>query len=53
MTLVYRVFDDLDIPLEKRADLYSVATKVVGDDFDSNNVRETVEFNYRKMSKAV
>lgn len=49
---VYKIFDDLDIPPGMRSKLYSIVKDVVGKDFDYNNVRETVEFNFGKMSKA-
>ncbi len=48
---VYKIFDDADVPPKERSKLYSVVKSVVDNDFDYDNVREVVEFNFRKMSK--
>lgn len=48
---VYGIFNDLDIPAEMRSKLYDAVKIVVGEDFDYDNVREFVEFNFKKMSK--
>jgi superfamily I DNA and RNA helicase len=48
---VHSIFDDLDIPIEIRNKLYTAVKSIVGDDFDYDNVREVVEFSYKKMCR--
>ena len=48
---VYGIFDDLDVPHKMRSKLYDAAKNLVGEDFDYDNVREFIEFNFKKMNK--
>lgn len=47
---VYKIFDDLKIPIEQRKKLFDAVKNIAGDDFDYDNIREIVSFNFEKMS---
>lgn len=46
---VQQIFDDLDVLPIFRPNLLEAIKRVAGDNFDYDSVRETVDFNYRKM----
>lgn len=44
-----QIFDELDVLPIFRENLQEAARKVFADEFDYENLRETIEFNYKKM----
>lgn len=48
---VNRIFDELDVLPIFRTPLMDIVKKVAGDDFDYDNVKEVVAFNYNKMKE--
>lgn len=48
---VTSIFDTMSIPKGYRQDLLDILKKTIGEDFDVDNVRETIDFNYRKMRR--
>jgi len=46
------IFDDLEVMPIFRDDLLETVKKIVGEDFDRENVAEIVEFNYKRMTRA-
>jgi len=48
---VCSIFDDLDIPNTERERLYKIVQSIANNDFDYDNVKEIIEFSYKKMSR--
>lgn len=46
------IFDELEVMPIFRDDLLETVKKIVGEDFDRENVAELVEFNYKRMTRA-
>jgi superfamily I DNA and RNA helicase len=47
------IFDELNIERQYRDKLFSIVKSTAGDDFDDDNVKEIIEFNYRKMLRMI
>ena len=48
---VTQIFDELDVLPIFRADLFETVERIVGEDFDYENVKDLVKFNYQKMHR--
>lgn len=48
--MVYQIFDELDVLPIFRKGLFEIAKKVIGDSLDYDDLRDIIDFNYKKMS---
>jgi superfamily I DNA and RNA helicase len=46
---IYSIFTDLKIKTKFKKDLYETTRKIIGEDFDYENAKEVIQFNYKKM----
>jgi superfamily I DNA and RNA helicase len=49
---IQEIFDELKIRKEYRTKLMEVVKQTIGEDFDRENVKEVIRFNYERMSRS-
>ena len=48
---VYSIFDEMTISPQLRSKLYETVSTIIGDNFDYDEVRETIDFVHSKMMR--